>query len=80
MTAPIKPIAAVDVSRAQLEARVRAEASAAKLRWLLDHPEAAATGQPATAGERAELRHLLHDADPDAATPAFPCLTPKETS
>ena len=52
-------------------ARQRVEASVAKLRWLLAHPEAAAAGKPATPGEAAEYRHLLYDADADDRTPAF---------
>ena len=43
-----------------------------KLRWLLAHPEAAAAGTPCSAGEAAEQRHLLYDADADATVPAFP--------
>ena len=35
---------------------------------------------PASPGELAEQRHLLYDADPDSAVPAFPYpnLTPEE--
>lgn len=62
----------------QRVARQRVEASAERLRWLLAHPEAAASGR-APAGLQAEYRHLLYDADPDAATPAFPYPTPQET-
>lgn len=51
-----------------------------KLRWLLAHPEAVAAGKPATAGEAAELRHLLYDADSDASTEPFPYPTPKEAT
>lgn len=51
-----------------------------KLRWLLAHPEAVSDGKPATEGEAAELRHLLHDADSDASTPAFPYPAPKEAT
>lgn len=54
-----------------LIARQRIDTSVEKLRWLLAHPEAAATGEPATAGERAELRHLLYDADADDTTRPF---------
>ena len=52
-------------------ARQRVEASVAKLRWLLAHPEAAADGKPATPGEAAEYRHLLYDADADDRTRPF---------
>ncbi|MEH0552519.1 hypothetical protein [Streptomyces sp. B21-101] len=55
------------------------DAAVARLRWLLDHPEAAADGKPCSQGELAEARHLLCDADPDASTPAFPYPTPQET-
>lgn len=82
MTAPIRDrsVAALDVPRAQLEARVRVEASAAKLRWLLAHPEAVATAPHATEGEAAEYRHLLYDADSDASTEPFPYPAPKEAT
>ncbi|MFC5204568.1 hypothetical protein [Streptomyces kaempferi] len=41
---------------------------------------AAESGRPASAGELAEMRHLLYDADPDATIPAFPYPTPQEAS
>lgn len=56
------------------------DTAVSKLRWLLAHPEAAATGKPATEGEAAELRHLLHDADSDASTEPFPYPAPKEAT
>jgi hypothetical protein len=34
----------------------------------------------ATAGELAEMRHLLYDADPDATVPAFPYPTTTEVA
>ncbi|MGW5197306.1 hypothetical protein [Streptomyces spiralis] len=49
--------------------------SVARLRALLADPQAGAHGKPATAGEAAEQRHLLYDADADASTPAFPYPT-----
>lgn len=44
------------------------EASVTRLRNLLAPSTPA---RPAPAGELAEYRHLLYDADPDATTPAF---------
>lgn len=55
------------------------DAAVSKLRWLLAHPEAVATARHATDGEAAEQRHLLYDADPDSAVPAFPYPTAEET-
>jgi hypothetical protein len=55
------------------------DARAARLAELIAHPEAVAAGKPCTAGEAAECRHLLYDADPDAVVPAFPYPTPQET-
>jgi hypothetical protein len=68
---PLLPKQVVDLVARQRDA-ARVEASTAKLRWLLAHPT------PATAGDLAEYRHLLYDADPDASTPAFPYPTPQE--
>ncbi len=48
-----------------------------RAQWLLAHPDWP-TGH-ATAGEAAEYRHLLYDADPDATTPAFDYPTAEET-
>jgi hypothetical protein len=45
--------------------------------WLVEHPDWP-TGH-ATAGEAAEYRHLLYDADPDATIPAFDYPTTEET-
>jgi hypothetical protein len=75
------PIAAPDVQ--QIVARQRAQAavekSVEKLRWLLAHPDEA-PHTPGTPGELAEFRHLLYDADPDSAVPAFPYPTSLEAS
>jgi hypothetical protein len=82
-----RPIRDVDVPLTQLQsdlrrllAEQRLQASVERLGWLIAHPESAAT--PATAGETAEYRHLLYDADEDATTPAFPYPTcpPEEAS
>ncbi|MFG3585042.1 hypothetical protein [Streptomyces sp. NPDC047990] len=70
---PLHRAQVVDLVARQRDAR-RVEESVAKLRWLLAHPT------PATAGELAEYRHLLYDADPDASVPAFPYPNPQETS
>ena len=43
--------------------------SVARLRALLADPQAGTHGKPANAGEQAELRHLLYDADPDFELP-----------
>lgn len=59
----------LDVPLEQLEARVRVNAAVAKLRWLLAHPELATVPNPASACERAEWRHWMHDADPDSQVP-----------
>ncbi|MEU9436542.1 hypothetical protein [Streptomyces sp. NPDC048252] len=78
---PARPIAALDVDLhlpQQRIARQRVEASVERLRWLLAHSDEAPK-QPAPAGELAEYRHLLYDADEDAAVPAFPYPTPLET-
>jgi hypothetical protein len=50
--------------------------SVRRLRALLADPDAATHGQPATAGDSAEYRHWLYDADSDATTPAFPYPNP----
>lgn len=49
-------------------AREQVKQSVKRLRWLLAHP---APGRPATAGDLAEYRHLLHDADPDSTVHPF---------
>jgi hypothetical protein len=86
---PPPPITAADVPLSTLRERMAADVratvarqraqsadeSAAKLQWLLAHP---APGRPASAGELAEQRHLLYDADPDSTVPAFPYPTPLE--
>ncbi|MFJ9740881.1 hypothetical protein [Streptomyces sp. NPDC101166] len=78
----VLPIAALDVQLHELQRRLAGEKFAvrmARLDDLLAHPEYAHT--PAPAGERAELRHLLYDADEDATCPAFPYPTaPKEAA
>lgn len=69
------PIAALDVDLRKLLKQVAARKFAKRMARLDDlraHPEYASAGTPAPAGERAEARHLLYDADPDASTPAFP--------
>lgn len=80
------PITDIDVPPTQfksdlrlLVARQRVQARVERLGWLIAHPELAV---PATAGERAEMRHLLYDADDDASVPAFPypTATPLEAS
>jgi len=63
-----------------LVARQRVDASAERLNLLLADPQAGVHGQHATSGEGAEMRHLLYDADDDAATPAFPYPTAQEAS
>lgn len=75
-------ISRLDVDLHLLQQRVARHAldvRAARLAELIAHPEAVAAGKPCTAGEAAELRHLLYDADPDAVVPAFPYPTPQET-
>lgn len=75
-------ISRLDVDLHELCRRIAADrrtAAAARLRWLLDHPDDAPK-KPAPAGELAEYRHLLYDADEDATTPAFPYPTVQETS
>lgn len=77
MTAPTRPIGDLNAPLTQLQddlrrhlAQQRVQAYVERAGWLILHPESATT--PATAGERAELRHLLYDADADDITPAFP--------
>lgn len=73
-----RPIADLDVPLPTLRERMTAlvakqkrDAAVERLRLrLADQPH-----QPATAGEAAEYRHLLHDADPDSVTHPFPDLT-----
>lgn len=72
MTTTPRRIDAVDVPLAEVEAATKwkVDLSAARLQWLLGHP------QPAAAGELAEYRHLLHDVDPDSTIPALNDQTP----
>lgn len=75
-------ISRLDVDLNELRRRIAADrrnAAEARLHWLLAHPDDAPK-QPAPAGELAEYRHLLYDADPDATTPAFPYPTVQEAS
>jgi hypothetical protein len=76
-----RPAANLAADMQALVARQRAQAaveeSTARLRWLLAHP---APSRPATAGELAEQRHLLYDADPDSTIPAFRYPTAQEAS
>jgi hypothetical protein len=71
------PLATVQQLVARQRAQAAVEESATKLRWLLAHP---APSRPATAGELAEQRHLLYDADPDSTIPAFRYPTAQEAS
>jgi len=74
-----RPISHLDVPIAELERRVAEQRLAERLdraAWLVAHPEWP-TGR-ATAGELAEQRHLLYDADADATIPAFPYPTSEE--
>jgi uncharacterized protein (DUF2267 family) len=73
-----RPISDLDVTlptlrerMASLVAKQRKAAEAALLRQALE----AKPHQPAPAGELAEYRHLLYDADADSTTPAFPYPT-----
>lgn len=79
-----RPIDHLDVPLARLQSdlrRVLAQQHAAalgdRLAWLMAHPDEA-PHKPATPGEAAEMRHLLYDADPDSAVPAFPYPTSLE--
>ncbi|WP_409469132.1 hypothetical protein [Streptomyces sp. HC307] len=72
------PAAAVEDEAARLWAerdrriaKARFAARMDRLADLLAHPEYAASGKPAPAGERAELRHLLITADADDTTRPF---------
>lgn len=75
MTTTPRDIAALDVPLTQLQsdlrhllAKQRADAAAERLgRLLAEQP----TSVPASAGELAEYRHWLHDADPDSTVPVF---------
>jgi hypothetical protein len=84
-----RPISQVDVAlpvlreqMTRLVARQKVDAAVERLRLLLADPQAATHGKAATAGDTAEMRHLLYDADADATEPAFPypTCTPKEAS
>lgn len=81
MTAPVRHIREVDVPAAELARRIAAERFSVRMALLanlLAHPEVAV--KPATPGERAEYRHLLYDADPDACTQPLPYPTALEAS
>jgi hypothetical protein len=80
MTRPISdldvPVPTLRDRMAALVERQKREAAAERLRLILaEQPH-----QPAPAGELAEYRHLLYDADPDATVPAFPYPTAQEAS
>jgi hypothetical protein len=73
----VRPIEDLDVPLPVLERQIAEEqvkASVRRLQRLLAHPDDRPK-TPAEPGELAEYSHLLHDADPDATTPAFPDLT-----
>ena len=74
-----RPLTQLQSDLRKLVAQQRAAALAERLRWLMAHPDEA-PHTPATAGELAEQRHLLYDADPDATVPAFPYPTSLEAS
>jgi len=68
-----RPISALDVPLAVVEADIARQKFAARMErldWLKAHPENATAGH-ATAGEAAEMRHLLLIADADDTTRAF---------
>ncbi|GAA4823788.1 hypothetical protein [Streptomyces ziwulingensis] len=71
-----RPIRDLDVPAAALERRLRVEASTARLRWLLAHPEVVSTDTPASPGDLADMRHLLYDPDPDFELPPLAKETP----
>ena len=64
------PLTTLQSDLRRLLARQRMDAAVERLRWLLAHPEDA-PHKPATAGEIAEQRHLLYDADPDSTVRPF---------
>lgn len=71
----------LDVPAEQLAreiARRKVEDRLGRIPWLIRHPEWP-TGRQSD-GIAAEYRHLLHDADSDASTPAFPYPAPKEAT
>ncbi|MGW5616209.1 hypothetical protein [Streptomyces sp. NPDC003877] len=74
MSAPMHDL--VVRQRAQLASERLAE-RLGRAQWLVAHPDWP-TGH-APDGEQAEYRHLLYDADPDAATPAFDYPNPEAT-
>ncbi|MFH8531601.1 hypothetical protein ACH4GE_24660 [Streptomyces tendae] len=80
MARPIRelnvPLTQLQQDMRRLVARQRATTSAERLQLLPTHPETAMVA--ASAGEQAEQRHWLYDADPDATTPAFPYPTAQE--
>ncbi|UPZ27727.1 hypothetical protein MUK60_07745 [Streptomyces sp. LRE541] len=69
------PLSTLRERMTALVERQRRDAAVERLRLLL----AVQPHRPATPGEAAELRHLLHDADPDLTVPAFPYPNAKET-
>lgn len=74
-------LARVDVPLATLEretAAARFQERLDRAAWLLRHPEWP-TGT-ATAGELAEYRHTLYDADPDATAPPLVDLHHHQTT
>lgn len=78
---PAPHISRADVPLPTLRERMtalveRQKQDAERLRLLLaEQPH-----QPASAGETAELRHLLYDADADSAEPPFPYPNALEAS
>jgi hypothetical protein len=72
----VSPQATLRERMTALVAKQRKAAEVALLRQELE----AKPHQPAPAGELAEYRHLLYDADPDATVPAFPYPTTQETT
>jgi hypothetical protein len=76
LTADLAPLPTLRERMAALVARQKRDAAVARLRLLLaEQPH-----QLAPAGERAEYRHWLYDADPDSTIPAFPYPTTQEAS
>jgi hypothetical protein len=70
------PLSTLRDRMAALVERQKKAAAAESLRLLLaEQPH-----QPANAGELAEQRHWLHDADPDSTEPPLPYPTTQEMS
>jgi len=65
------PLTQLQSDLRRLLAEQRVQAYVERAGWLIAHPEAAATAQPASPGELAEWSHLLCDADEDASTRPF---------